>query len=544
MVGPESFQKPQNVNKDTLKSVEGAEGHTELSMDSDQTNATGLVAELPIPKPRSRSLMQDDPMLADQPSEVLETPELQKKPKTVGFADADEVIVSKPNGGEELSKEVDLIDMDNELAPPQKDVHLPNGSEENKVENPFFEDQGNKTESGGQMVPLVDLSTALQRKISAPSCLCKECVQNCGICTHNGQQSEEEEEDKDIDSLQNDADSESSSMDKSRSGSERSRRSNSSEGENVGSKYEDTQTTLPYPDPSRPPDSITRLSNAGLYEPKEESMKKSEMDNHEEKQDVGPQIAYPTICVQSQVYNECSEIPNHEEFRESCVKLDIEKGEPEKMYLLHNHHSRDESVYNTTDCYTCKSSCVKMLVSFLISLLFFPAFLFVTYKWLPFDTPKMPDIPTRLVYTLRCGAFASFPIVLGVVVHGIARLCVSSFDPFKAPEREVKIHRRFVKQSVLLFVLYFFNLSVLATYLPQHYLKCIPLLTGLFALAQLIYWLSFAVGRSFRGFGYGLTFLPMLVMLFCNLYFMFIVEPEKMVFFGTPKEGSSLGQNR
>uniref|UniRef100_A0A8C9JAR2 Transmembrane protein 79 n=1 Tax=Panthera tigris altaica TaxID=74533 RepID=A0A8C9JAR2_PANTA len=90
---------------------------------------------------------------------------------------------------------------------------------------------------------------------------------------------------------------------------------------------------------------------------------------------------------------------------------------------------------------------------------------------------------------------------------------------------EVEIHRRYVAQSVQLFILYFFNLAVLATYLPQETLKLLPLLTGLFAVSRLIYWLTFAVGRSFRGFGYGLTFLPLLSMLVWNLYYMFVVEP-------------------
>lgn len=49
------------------------------------------------------------------------------------------------------------------------------------------------------------------------------------------------------------------------------------------------------------------------------------------------------------------------------------------------------------------------------------------------------------------------------------------------------------------------------------------------AAPRLIYWLTFAVGRSFRGFGYGLTFLPLLSMLVWNLYYMFVVEPERML---------------
>lgn len=36
------------------------------------------------------------------------------------------------------------------------------------------------------------------------------------------------------------------------------------------------------------------------------------------------------------------------------------------------------------------------------------------------------------------------------------------------------------------------------------------------------------MGRSFRGFGFGLTFLPLLTMLLWNLYSMFVLEPQDL----------------
>ncbi|XP_008568830.1 PREDICTED: transmembrane protein 79 [Galeopterus variegatus] len=163
------------------------------------------------------------------------------------------------------------------------------------------------------------------------------------------------------------------------------------------------------------------------------------------------------------------------------------------------------------------------------ALILFPCLLYGAYAFLPFDAPRLPTMSSRLVYTLRCGVFATFPIVLGLLVYGLSLLCFSALRPFEEPRREVEIHRRYVAQSVQLFILYFFNLAVLSTYLPQDTLKLLPLLTGLFAISRLIYWLTFAVGRSFRGFGYGLTFLPLLSMLVWNLYYMFVVEPERML---------------
>ncbi|NWY71648.1 TMM79 protein, partial [Cercotrichas coryphoeus] len=161
--------------------------------------------------------------------------------------------------------------------------------------------------------------------------------------------------------------------------------------------------------------------------------------------------------------------------------------------------------------------------------LFCPCLIYGAYIFLPFDAPLLPTTSARLVYTLRCTAFATFPIVLGMIVSGISRLCSSALEPFGELHREVEIHRTYVSQSVNLFILYFFNMAVLATYLPQELLKLIPLLTALFAISRLIFWVSYAIGRSFRAFGFSMTFLPLLAMLLWNLYGMFILEPENLL---------------
>ncbi|XP_020847196.1 transmembrane protein 79 [Phascolarctos cinereus] len=179
-------------------------------------------------------------------------------------------------------------------------------------------------------------------------------------------------------------------------------------------------------------------------------------------------------------------------------------------------------------CGGCGREGLRAVASFGAALIIFPCLLYGAYAFLPFDAPRLPTMSSRLVYTLRCGVFATFPIILGLLVYGLSLLCFSALHPFGEQQREVEIHRRYVAQSVQLFILYFFNLAVLATYLPQDTLKLLPLLTGLFAISRLVYWLTFAVGRSFRGFGYGLTFLPLLSMLVWNLYYMFLVEPERM----------------
>lgn len=47
---------------------------------------------------------------------------------------------------------------------------------------------------------------------------------------------------------------------------------------------------------------------------------------------------------------------------------------------------------------------------------------------------------------------------------------------------------------------------------------------------RLIYWIAAAWGSSLRGFGFGLSFLPMLTMLVANLYFIFMADSAGSIF--------------
>ncbi|XP_018087173.1 uncharacterized protein tmem79.L isoform X2 [Xenopus laevis] len=338
------------------------------------------------------------------------------------------------------------------------------------------------------------------QKHSAPTCLCKECVENYMNLNESVEPHVAEGGKNDGDLLCADSLSVDSNLVRSRSGSERSRRSVLLEEDDYGHRYEDAQVTLPYPDSGKPPDHITRLSNAGLFEPCEDQVEKREAEDLTGEEDCGSQAVIPAFFIQHERLESFSGSSHKKVQLEMGEHLDSVKGEAGAEPLLHSHRSRSvdmESMQGGPHICQCDKNYLKVVGSFLLSLFVFPAFLGLAYTFLPFDAPLMPDITTRLVYTLRCGAFASFPIVLGVIIHGISRLCSSSFDPFKPKVREVTIHRR------------------------------------------LIYWLSFAVGRSFRGFGYGLAFLPMVFMLACNLCFMFLVDPERMIYLGLPHKEDS-----
>eukprot|EP00079_Xenopus_tropicalis_P019892 XP_012810128.1 PREDICTED: LOW QUALITY PROTEIN: transmembrane protein 79 [Xenopus tropicalis] len=505
MVAPEAPEKPNDVDS-------GVVG------DSEELTEVAVQPNMNVDQPRL--IRSDRP--CDHGEDVAQNPTLdqqdnpeQKKRKSVGFCEVD--VSTTPGAAEEQSSD--------------GSVNMDNGG---------FSDDKDTSMGKAQSSPLAKGLPLQCRKHSVPTCLCKECVEN--YMNHNESLDAEESGKGSGDLLCADSLSVDSNLVRSRSGSERSRHSVSLEEEDYGHRYEDAQVTLPYPDSSKPPDHITRLSNAGLFDPCEDQVEKREAEDLKGEEDCDSQTVNPAFFIQHERLESFSGSSHRKVQLEMCEHLDSDRGEPEAEPLLRSHHSRSvdvESMQGGPVGCRCDKNYLKIVGSFFLSLFVFPAFLCLAYTFLPFDAPLMPDITTRLIYTLRCGAFASFPIILGVIIHGISRLCTSSFDPFKPKVREVAIHRRFVKQSTFLYVSYFFNLCVLVTYLPQNNLKLIALLTGLFALSQLIYWLSFAVGRSFRGFGYGLAFLPLVCMLACNLCFMFLVDPERMLYLGLPPKEDS-----
>lgn len=219
--------------------------------------------------------------------------------------------------------------------------------------------------------------------------------------------------------------------------------------------------------------------------------------------------------------------------------------EDERSVFLGTHETHGtptEGYYHdwpvTTKSRCCNSSgsnrdALKLGASMFTSALIFPLLVWGGYVFLPFDAPLLDSAPLRLVYALRCSVFAVIPIVLGMLVLGVSRLWYRSLKPRFEGEREVKqvaVHQRYVEDSISLFLLYFLQLAVMAAYLKQDLLKLIPLLTIVFAFGRLLYWAAAACGSSFRGVGFGFSFLPMLAMLVANLYFIFLSESAGSIF--------------
>ncbi|KAF7653817.1 hypothetical protein LDENG_00078130 [Lucifuga dentata] len=212
--------------------------------------------------------------------------------------------------------------------------------------------------------------------------------------------------------------------------------------------------------------------------------------------------------------------PLNKELPEEDFTEEVQKEpqpEPSSALLLHPDWTEQDDKH-----YVLCSEKVKLALATAASAIIFPFLVWGGYALLPFDSPLLETAPLRLVYTLRCSFFAIIPILLGVLVQGVARLRYGELKPLfkgKAQSREVAVHWHYVSESLALFLFYFLQLAVMATYVGQELVKLVPLLTIIFVFGRLIYWLCLSLGSSVRGFGFGLSFFPILVMLGVNLYY-------------------------
>ncbi|XP_038849120.1 transmembrane protein 79-like [Salvelinus namaycush] len=230
-----------------------------------------------------------------------------------------------------------------------------------------------------------------------------------------------------------------------------------------------------------------------------------------------------------------SSAPTSPREREAFWDVDAEKslllvpqGTPPDGYY---HDWPVEGGSSKCGCDCANRDALKVGVSVFTAALIFPLLVWGGYVFLPFDAPLLDSAPLRLVYTLRCSVFAVVPIILGWMVLGVSRMRLGNVKPLCEMEaREVGVHRRYVDDSVTLFLLYFLQLAVMAPYLSQDLLKLVPLLTIIFAFGRLMYWVAAALGSSVRGFGFGLSFLPTVAMLGANLYFIFTMDAGGTIF--------------
>jgi hypothetical protein len=127
-------------------------------------------------------------------------------------------------------------------------------------------------------------------------------------------------------------------------------------------------------------------------------------------------------------------------------------------------------------------------------------------------TPEAWGIADRLALVIKDAVFAIIPGVLGICIVAAQRLDPSMFvGSTPKPNSPVEINTKFILNTFEQFTAYFIANAGLAMYCPIEEARTLPILTGLFVLGRILFWVGYHKNPYRRAFGFGVTFYPTVI---------------------------------
>jgi hypothetical protein len=127
------------------------------------------------------------------------------------------------------------------------------------------------------------------------------------------------------------------------------------------------------------------------------------------------------------------------------------------------------------------------------------------WHWVPTEW----TVGNRLELVIKDAVFAILPAVLAICVVAAQRLNPSMFvGRTPKPNSAVDINNRFILNTVEQFILYFIGNAGLALYCPPEEARSLVVLTALFVLGRVLFWVGYHFNPYLRAFGFGITFYP------------------------------------
>jgi len=139
----------------------------------------------------------------------------------------------------------------------------------------------------------------------------------------------------------------------------------------------------------------------------------------------------------------------------------------------------------------------------------FAAAFFATAKYFWTWTPEAWGIADRLALVIKCAVIAIIPGVLAICIVAAQRLDPSMFvGRVPKPNSPVDINTKFILNTFEQFTAWFIALAGLAMYCPLEEARTLPILTALFVLGRILFWIGYHKNPYLRAFGFGTTFYP------------------------------------
>jgi hypothetical protein len=140
------------------------------------------------------------------------------------------------------------------------------------------------------------------------------------------------------------------------------------------------------------------------------------------------------------------------------------------------------------------------------------------WHWAPAQWSNPGD---KVALVFKCAAFALLPGIVGICVVAAQRLDPSMMVGRMArPNSSLDINTRFILNTFEQFTAYLVAVTVVALYSPIEEARALPILTMLFVLGRMLFWVGYHKNPYLRAFGFGLTFYPMVAIYIWYVLFM------------------------
>jgi hypothetical protein len=145
----------------------------------------------------------------------------------------------------------------------------------------------------------------------------------------------------------------------------------------------------------------------------------------------------------------------------------------------------------------------------------FAAAFFALAKYLTDWTPEDWTVGHRIALVIKNAAFAVLPAVLAICIVAAQRLDPSMFvGRTPKPYSALDINNRFILNTFEQFILFFIGNAALALYCPIEEARSLIILTVMFVLGRMLFWVGYHYNPYVRAFGFGLTFYPTVAVYF------------------------------
>ena len=152
---------------------------------------------------------------------------------------------------------------------------------------------------------------------------------------------------------------------------------------------------------------------------------------------------------------------------------------------------------------------IKVLVgNWIFSLVYY-----VTAKHVVDWSPLGWSVGDRLSLAIQCSIVATFPAVVAITIVAAQRLNPDMWVGQRVrPNSSLDINTRFILNTMEQFVLFLVGIGGIALYAPYTEAHSLPVLTSLFLLGRILFWVGYHKNPYLRAFGFGITFYPIVAM--------------------------------